>query len=723
MMRAVISPADASTAGALPVRVVIITLDKHLNVLFQRAADELARAVPGLRLSVHAATDWQEDREALASCLADIAVGDIIVATQLFMEDQVRCVLPALQARRDQCDAMIGLLSAGEIVRLTKLGALRMDGSDKGPLAVLKKLRGAKTNSGASQMAVLRRLPKLLKFIPGTAQDLRAYFLSMQYWLSGSQDNVSSMVRFLVGRYADGPRRVLRGRVDAAEPRDYPEVGLYHPRAPGKILEKVADLPPLARDQVGTVGVLILRSYVLAEDAGHYDGVIEALEARGLRVIAAFASGLDGRPAIERFFIEDGVPKVDAVVSLAGFSLVGGPAYNDARAAEDILARLDVPYISGQPLEFQTLEGWGESPTGLTPIESTIMVAIPELDGAIAPMVYGGRSEGAGRPCPGCDRHCVHPETPDAPRMLTCIERAEALASRVSRLVALRRSARAERRIGVVLFNFPPNSGAVGSAAYLAVFASLYNTLGALAAAGYNVDVPASPDALRLRLLEGNSARFGTDANVHVRIPVDDHIRRERHLAAIEGQWGPAPGKVLSDGGSIFILGASFGNVFVGLQPGFGYEGDPMRLLFERGFAPTHAFSAFYRYLREDFGGARPAAFRHPRGAGIHAGQAGRTHRPLLARSPDRRRAQLLPLRGEQPLGGRAGQAALRRHPDQLSHSPGVAGGSLSRPPRPQGLDPALAGDAAACERRAGLAGGADRRAGAGPGPDAPDRP
>ncbi len=49
------------------------------------------------------------------------------------------------------------------------------------------------------------------------------------------------------------------------------------------------------------------------------------------------------------------------------------------------------------------------------------------------------------------------------------------------------------------------------------------------------------------------------------------------------------------------MLGAQFGNVFVGVQPAFGYEGDPMRLLFERGFAPTHAFSAFYRYLREDF--------------------------------------------------------------------------------------------------------------------------
>ncbi len=82
---------------------------------------------------------------------------------------------------------------------------------------------------------------------------------------------------------------------------------------------------------------------------------------------------------------------------------------------------------------------------------------------------------------------------------------------------------------------------------------------------------------------------------------LDDHLRRERHLAQIEGQWGPAPGKTLSDGNSIFVLGAQFGNVFVGLQPGFGYEGDPMRLLFERRFAPTHAFSAFYRYLREDF--------------------------------------------------------------------------------------------------------------------------
>jgi magnesium chelatase subunit H len=48
-------------------------------------------------------------------------------------------------------------------------------------------------------------------------------------------------------------------------------------------------------------------------------------------------------------------------------------------------------------------------------------------------------------------------------------------------------------------------------------------------------------------------------------------------------------------------MGERFGNVFVGVQPAFGWEGDPMRLLFEGNFAPTHAFSAFYRWLREDF--------------------------------------------------------------------------------------------------------------------------
>jgi magnesium chelatase subunit H len=457
-------------------------------------------------------------------------------------------------------------------------------------MGLLKRLRGGTKSgaqsSGRGQMKMLRQLPRLLRFVPGTAQDVRAYFLALQCWLAGSEENLATMIRLLVNRYAKGPRAALVGSLKVPAPVQYPDVGLYHPRAEGRIVERVEDLP--FAGQAGTVGLLLMRSYVLAGNAAHYDGVIAALEARGLRVLPAFASGLDSRPAIEAYFLRDGVAKIDALVSLTGFSLVGGPAYNDAKAAENILATLNVPYVAAHPVEFQTLEQWRADPRGLTPVESTMMVAIPELDGAIAPTTFGGRaamSDAAGA------RH-----------MNVEFERAAMLAKRVAKLVALRRKPRADRKLAVVLFGFPPNAGSVGTAAYLSVFASLHHVLGAAREAGYAVDVPASPDALREAILEGTAARYGMQANVAARIPAEDHVRREPWLAEIEAQWGPAPGRQQSNGSDIFVLGAHFGNVFVGVQPAFGYEGDPMRLLFEHGFAPTHAFSAFYRYLNEDFG-------------------------------------------------------------------------------------------------------------------------
>jgi len=585
------------------VKVTMVTLDNHLAHAVVEARKVIQRDIPNFQFNLHAAADWDHDPTALERCKADIKDADIVVATMLFMDHHIRAIVPALEARREACDAMVVAMSAGEAVRLTKIGAFRMDAPQKGLLAYLKKLRGKKdaASAGEGLMKTLRRLPKILRFIPGKAQDVRAYFLTLQYWLSGAEDNMVSMVRFLVDRYAAGPREIFKGALKAAPPTEYPEVGVYHPRMKGKLSEKLDHLPQL-KNAKGTVGVLVLRSYLLSGDAAHYDGVINALEAKGLRPIPAFASGLDARATVDKFFVKNGKPTVDAVVSLSGFSLVGGPAYNDAKAAEEMLAKLDVPCFAAQPIEFQTLEKWAESSAGLTPVESTIMVAIPELDGAISPMVFAGRSEGNGMPCKGCARACVFPAHGGVPLLQACPERVETLAARVAKHVALRKAQKAERKVAVVLFNFPPNAGAVGSAAYLSVFASLHNTLKAMQAEGYTVDVPATVDELRTRLLVGNSAAYGTDANVFERIDIDRHVRREQYLKAIEGQWGPAPGRQLTDSQAIFVLGEKFGNVFVGLQPGFGYEGDPMRLLFEKGFAPTHAFSAFYRYIREDFG-------------------------------------------------------------------------------------------------------------------------
>ncbi len=582
-----------TAVDATPIRIVIITLDDHLAAAVERARAALVAEWPGLELELHAAADWGSNPTTLARCHRDIAAADIVIANMLFLEDQIQAVMPALQKRQPHCDAMVCTMAASEVVKLTRLGRLDMSVEAGGAMKFLKGLRGGNKRpgtpgSGADQMKALRRIPKILKFIPGTAQDLRAYFLSMQYWLAGSDVNVINMIRFLVTRYADGPRRHLRGTAVVPAPLEYPDVGVYHPSLEGRISTDAVDLPAAARAHTGTVGVLVLRSYLLAGNSGHYDGVIAALEARGLRVIPAFASGLDARPAIAQYFVKDGRSTIDALVSLTGFSLVGGPAYNDQHASEETLAALDVPYVAAQPVEFQTLDTWEKSDQGLMPVEATIMVAIPELDGATGPMVYGGRVSGG--------------NNGEALKMGVHPERADMLARRVSKLVELRRASRAERKVAIVIFNFPPNAGNTGTAAYLSVFQSLHNTLTALKAGGYQVDVPPTVDVLREMIVEGNAKRFGALANVHARISADDHVRRERHLAEIESQWGPAPGRQQSDGASIQVLGERFGNVFVGIQPAFGYEGDPMRLLFEKGFAPTHAFSAFYRWIREDFG-------------------------------------------------------------------------------------------------------------------------
>lgn len=578
---------------AAPIRFVLVTLDAHLAGTLARVRAMLRADLPALQLTVHVAADWPADPSAVEACRRDLATADFIVLTQLFQEEQVNAIAEAVRARRDACDMVAALLCAPELSALSRMGRFApsssKDASPWSPLGFLRRLRGERTDgqtSGERQMAMLRRVPQLLKWVPGPAQDLRAFLLAMQYWLSGSDTNIANMVRAFVNRYARGARAAYRGSLTVAPPADYPECGVYHPSLPDLgLAEDVRALP--GGGTAGTVGMLVGRSYLLARNTAHIDAAIAALEQRGLRVIAAFAATLDSRPAVERFFkADDGRASVDAVVNLTGFSLVGGPAYNNAAAARETLESLDVPYLALQGLEFQSIEAWRGDPRGLNPLQATLQVAIPELDGATNPMVIAGKAGGTG--------------SEEASRMVPLPSRVALMADRVQRLVRLRRTPRHQRKVAITIFNFPPNVGNTGSAAYLDVFASLQHTLAALLEAGYTVELPESADALRERITEGNRARYGTPANVHACVPVEVHVRREPHLAEIERTWGAAPGRQLTDGRSLFVMGERFGNVFVGVQPAFGWEGDPMRLLFEGTFSPTHAFCAYYRWLREE---------------------------------------------------------------------------------------------------------------------------
>ena len=524
----------------IPYNVVLLTLDRHAAGPAARVSPRLARDFPGLRVKIHAAAEWEADGTALAAAKKDIATADIVVSSVIFLEDHIKAILPDLKVRREDCDAMVGIIADQEIVQLTRMGDLDMMRPATGAMALLKKLKPARKegNSGAGQMKMLRRLPKLLKLIPGKAQDLRAWFLAMQYWLGGSDDNIEALIRFLISRYASRPE--WRG-VQAPLPLEYPDTGLYHPDLPGSgITTELDGLPQ--KEASATIGVLMLRSYILSGDTAHYDHVIRSLEARGLRVIPAFAGGLDGRPAMDAYF--EG--QVDALVSLTGFSLVGGPAYNDSTAAVDALQALDVPYLAAQPLEFQTLDQWATGDQGLSPVEATMLVALPEIDGATNPTVFAGRHGPGG--CTGCPLKCQ--AMGEVKAMAPCPERVDALAEKAERLATLRRMENAEKTVGIVLFGFPPNAGAVGTAAYLSVFESLHNTLHAMQARGYDVTPPASVEALRDAVLGGNAATYGQEANVAARVSADQIVARTPWLDEIEATWGPAPGRVQSNGKS-----------------------------------------------------------------------------------------------------------------------------------------------------------------------------
>jgi magnesium chelatase subunit H len=207
-----------------------------------------------------------------------------------------------------------------------------------------------------------------------------------------------------------------------------------------------------------------------------------------------------------------------------------------------------------------------------------MQIAIPEIDGATEPFIYGGIPASGVEPVALVDR---------------CLR----FARRLKRWNRLRTAPRSELKLALTLFCFPPNKGNIGTAADLDVFPSLWDTLKKLKAEGYQVELPASAGDLREKLIGGNSERFAASANVAYRMSVDEYRRLCRYVDEVENEWGAAPGRVNSFGRELLIQGLQLGNVFIGVQPTFGYEGDPMRLMMARSGAPHHGFMAFYTYL------------------------------------------------------------------------------------------------------------------------------
>ena len=408
---------------------------------------------------------------------------------------------------------------------------------------------------------------------------LRAYGQAAAYWLHAGDENLDALLQMMA---SGGPT----GGEPA--PKPFPSMALWHPDGPEPFLSLEAYTAwhrrhleaqngSLPYDERPRVGVLFFRQLVASGDCEAYREAARALERRGLAVIGGFAH-LDNTPLVERFLRP---ADVELLLNLTGFNLVGSMGRPDPEAAQRLLESLGVPYLVASPLLFQTASEWAQDPLGLAPMQTALQIALPELDGGIETRVYAGRKQ--------------------QERLEPLGEELELLARRVEAWIRLRRTPRAERRLAITLFSFPPDKGSLGTAAYLDVFSSLHSLMTALKNAGYRVDVPASPQEL-LQAIAGGEASAAESAAVAGRLPVSRYRRLHPGLERVERVWGPAPGQIDTDGRALLIRGARFGNLFVGVQPSFGYEGDPLRLLLSPEASPSHSFYAYYLWLRHEFG-------------------------------------------------------------------------------------------------------------------------
>ena len=213
-----------------------------------------------------------------------------------------------------------------------------------------------------------------------------------------------------------------------------------------------------------------------------------------------------------------------------------------------------------------------------------LQVSLPEIDGAIEPIIYAGREGATGRSVPLADR-------------------VNLLADRAMKWSSLRTKKNADKNIAITIFSFPPDKGNVGTAAYLDVFDSIKAVLKQLKAEGYDVgDAPDSKELIMESVLNDPEARINSpELNVAYRMNTDEYYELTPYAKDLEENWGPAPGNLNSDGQNLVVYGKQFGNVFIGVQPSFGYEGDPMRLLFAKSASPHHGFAAYYTYLEKIF--------------------------------------------------------------------------------------------------------------------------
>ncbi len=416
-----------------------------------------------------------------------------------------------------------------------------------------------------------------------TSIDAAAATRIWAYLTHGGIANAEQCLRYLAS---------LIGRdLDWREPVPLPAAAAWLP-AEG-LLEPDAVQRHLARGRP-VAPILFYRALFASGDLAPIEALVEALEMRGLTALPVFVTSLKDEKAQARLdaLFRSHPPAI--LLNATAFA-TGSPG----SGAGGPLARFDVPVLQ---LVFASVDQprWRADPQGLGPRDLAMHVALPEVDGRILSRAVAFKELAKVDPATECP--LMH-YAPVADRM-------EFVAGLAASWVRLARTSPAERRIALLLANYPNRDGRLANGVGLDTPESCIAVLRALAEAGYAVDgIPADGNALIAMLREGPTNRLAGrgDRRIRVRLPLAEYRRWFTTLPAelrerIDARWGPPEADPHLEGEDFALALLPLGNIMLGIQPARGYQIDPVATYHSPDLVPPHAYLAFYLWLREIWG-------------------------------------------------------------------------------------------------------------------------
>ena len=448
------------------------------------------------------------------------------------------------------------------------------------------------------------------------------------YLMQGGVRNFHNLFLFLSDTY-------LGTEHGHEAPAPLPWEGIYHPDVPdGTDVDSF--VARRFRPGRPSIGVLFYRAHWMSGNLQPIDSLVRSLEGMGANVLPVFAFSLKHAPGgagpesdgpeddgpesngpggaglANRAFTDylagpDGAPRVQCIINTMGMSMGDlsdeGPAIASGWSV-DYLDKLNVPMVQAI-VSTGSHDEWRESSLGLGPIDTAMNVALPEFDGRLISVPISFKEED---PAGGPSRLDGKLQ-----RYVPREDRVELAARLAIKHAMLGMKPNSEKKIAVILSNYPTKDARIGNAVGLDTPASAILVLHALRDAGYRVtDIPEDGDALVHRIIERCSNDRDSLTEEQLRLAAG-HVTARQYMEWFSGftdqvadelnlAWGEPPGHVYRSDGSLAIAGIDLGNVFVGLQPPRGFGENPIAIYHSPDLAPTHHYIAYYRWLRDVFG-------------------------------------------------------------------------------------------------------------------------